>query len=287
VVSERDVRLADGRTVHAFDSGVTDAADITVVWHHGSPQTGALLEPLLAAAAERNIRMLSYGRPSYGGSSPQPGRTVASAAADVAQVADAHGITQYAVMGASGGGPHALACAALSPQRVTGAVSIAGLAPLAGSSSPTDTNEWLYGMASPGGLRSALDGREARAHYAASDAFDPESFTDADWAALAEGWTSLGADVARSEQFGSDGLIDDDVAFVSPWGFDLAQITAPVLIVQGGQDRVVPPTHSMWLLNGCRYAELWLRPRDGHISVLDACPVALDWLRVNAERVGA
>jgi pimeloyl-ACP methyl ester carboxylesterase len=279
VVLERDVRLDDGRTVRAYDTGASRAAGLTVVWHHGSPQTGALLEPLLAAAADRNIRMLSYGRPSYGGSSPRSGRTVASAAADVAQIADAHGVHEFAVMGASGGAPHALACAALVPQRVTGVVSIAGLSPLAGSAFVTDTTEWFYGMASPGGLRAALAGREARARYAASDAFDPESFTAADWTALSEGWSSLGADVARSEHFGSDGLIDDDVAFVSPWGFELQQISARVLIVQGGEDRVVPPTHSMWLLNGCRQAELWLRPRDGHVSVLDACPVAMDWLR--------
>lgn len=273
------MRLDDGRTVHAYDTGATDASRITIVWNHGSPQTGALLEPLLDAAADRNIRLLSYGRPSYGGSSPQPGRSVASAASDVAQVADAHGIRQFAVMGASGGGPHALACAALFPERVTGVVSVASLAPFGGSSSPTDMNEWLYGMTSPGGLRAALAGRAARAQHSETAEFDPQNFTEADWAALAGGWSSLGADVARSEQFGSDGLIDDDVAFVSPWGFDLAQIRTRVLIVQGGEDRVVPPTHSMWLLNGCRNAELWLRPKDGHISILDACPVAMDWLR--------
>jgi pimeloyl-ACP methyl ester carboxylesterase len=284
-MSERDVRLTDGRTVHAYDTGATNTDGITLVWHHGSPQTGALLEPLLAAASKRDIRMLSYGRPSYGGSSRQPGRSVASAAADVAQVADAHGVHQFAVMGASGGGPHALACAALLPQRVTGAVCLAGLAPLGGRAPVTNMDEWFYGMASPGGLRAALTGRDARAHYAASDAFDPESFTAADWTALSESWSSLGADVARSEQFGDDGLIDDDIAFVSPWGFDLSQITTRVLVVQGGEDRVVPPTHSMWLLNGCRQAELWLRPRDGHVSILDACPVAMDWLRDTVGRL--
>ncbi|POH59684.1 alpha/beta hydrolase, partial [Cryobacterium zongtaii] len=86
-----------------------------MLWHHGSPQTGALLEPLLAAAAQRRIRLISYGRPSYGGSTPLPGRTVGSAAADVAAIADALQLDRFAVMGASGGGPHALACAALLP----------------------------------------------------------------------------------------------------------------------------------------------------------------------------
>jgi pimeloyl-ACP methyl ester carboxylesterase len=83
---------------------------------------------------------------------------------------------------------------------------------------------------------------------------------------------------------GPDELIDDDVAFVSPWGFELTQITASVLLVQGGQDRGVAPAHAQWLLRHCPRSELWLRPDDGHISILNACPVAMDWLRANAAR---
>jgi pimeloyl-ACP methyl ester carboxylesterase len=278
MVSERDVRLDDGRTLRVYDTGADPAEAFVVFWHHGSPQTGALFEPLLSAAAERAIRLLSYGRPSYGGSSPRPGRDVASAAADVAQIADAFGIAQFAVMGASGGGPHALACAALLLNRVTGVVCLAGIAPL------TEDFDWFDGMASEGGLRAAIGGREARQRYAASDEFDTDSFTSADWAALSGVWSSLGADAGRANDAGPDGLIDDDVAFVSPWGFDLTQITTPVLLVQGGQDRVVPPAHAEWLLRNCRRSELWLRPDDGHISILDACPVAMDWLRANVEQ---
>jgi pimeloyl-ACP methyl ester carboxylesterase len=101
-MADLDVRLRDGRTLRAHDSGSADG--ITIVWHHGSPQTGALLEPLLSAAAARDLRLVGYARPSYGGSSPKPGRDVASAAADVAQVADVLGVDRFAVMGASGGG---------------------------------------------------------------------------------------------------------------------------------------------------------------------------------------
>lgn len=121
MVSQRDLRLADGRTLRVYDTGARSAADApTLLWHHGSPQTGAPIDPLLSAAARRGIRLLSNGRPSYGGSSPNPGRDVASAAGDVAQLADALGVDRFAVMGASGGGPHALACAALLPGQVTG-----------------------------------------------------------------------------------------------------------------------------------------------------------------------
>jgi pimeloyl-ACP methyl ester carboxylesterase len=277
VVSERDVQLDDGRTLHAYDTGPDPAATLALWWHHGSPQTGALLEPLVTAAAERGIRLLSYGRPSYGGSSPRHGRDIASAAADVERIADAFGIGLFAVMGASGGGPHALACAALLPNRVTGVVCLASPAPL------TDDFDWFDGMVDPGGPRAALAGREGRARYAETEEFDPESFTPADWAALKGGWSSLGADVGRASEAGPDGLIDDDVALVSPWRFELSQITAPVLLVQGGQDRVIPPAHADSLLRHVPRSELWLRPGDGHVSILDACPVAMDWLQANVE----
>jgi pimeloyl-ACP methyl ester carboxylesterase len=268
-MTERDVLLNDGRTLHVHDTG---AGELAVVWHHGSPQTGALLEPLVAATAARSMRLVSYGRPSYGGSTPHPGRDVASAATDVAQIADALGIARFATLGASGGGPHALACAALLADRVTGVACLAGIAPR------TDDFDWFAGVVAPGGLRAALSGRDARARFAATDHFDPESFIAADRAALEATWSSLGADAERATAAGPDGLVDDDLAFVSPWGFALSQLTVPVLFVQGGLDRVVPPSHATWMHRQCPHSELWLRPDDGHISILDAAPAALDWL---------
>jgi pimeloyl-ACP methyl ester carboxylesterase len=178
MVSEQDLRLEDGRALRVYDAGADAADAFTVLWHHGSPQTGAPLEPLLVAAERRGIRLLSYARPSYGGSSARPGRDVASAASDVAQLADALEVGRFAAMGASGGGPHALACAALLPDRVTGAVSLAGLAPF------TEEFDWFAGMVSDGALRAARAGREERARYAEMAEFDEESFTASDWAAL-------------------------------------------------------------------------------------------------------
>jgi pimeloyl-ACP methyl ester carboxylesterase len=269
-----DLKLHDGRTLVVHDAGSRGASDeLTLIWHHGSPQTGALLDPLLTAAAERGIRLVSYGRPSYGGSSPNRGRTIASAASDVEQIVDALGVERFVTMGASGGGPHALACIALLPDRVIGAVTLAGIAPY------TDAFDWYGGMVSPGGLRAAAEGREARERYALTDEFDESSFTEADYAALAGTWASLGRDAGRAEADGSEGLVDDDLAAVSPWGFALADITVPVLVVQGGEDRVIPSSHGEWLMRTIRTSEYWFRPRDGHISVLEASPVAMDWLR--------
>lgn len=256
--------------LRAYDTGGSGNG-FTLVWHHGSPQTGAPLEPLVRAAAQRDIRLVTYARPSYGGSTPRPGRDVASAAADVAALADALGIGRFAVMGASGGGPHALACAAVLTDRVTGVASLAGLAPLSDEA-------WFDGMIAPGGLRAALRGRDARARFAEIEEFDQRSFTAADWVALAADWAALADDAGAADAAGPDGLIDDDVAFVTPWGCDLSAVTAPVLIAQGGRDRVVPPAHADLLLGHCHDAEVWRRPDDGHISVLEACPPAMDWL---------
>lgn len=267
------MRAADGRMVRAYDTG-EESGDLALIWHHGSPQTGAPLPPIVAAAGERGIRVLSYARPSYGGSSPLPGREVASAASDVAAVADAFGVGRFAVMGASGGAPHALACAALLTDRVLGAACLAAIAPL------DDDFDWAEGMQSDAALRAAQQGRPARALFAETDEFDPKSFVQADYAALEGEWSALGEDVGRSGQFGPDGLIDDDVAFASAWGFDLAQVAAPVLLVQGSLDRVVPPQHSERLRQAIPHAVLWIRPEDGHVSVLNAVPEALDWVRV-------
>lgn len=277
--STQDLRLEDGRVLRVHDSADGSAgAGLTVLWHHGSPQTGAPLAPLLAAAAERGIRLVSYGRPSYGGSSPRRGRDVAAAATDVAQLADALGLVRFAVMGASGGGPPALACAALLPERVTGVVCLASPAPFAAAGL-----DYFGGMADDGSLRAALAGPAARERFEETAEFDPASFTERDHAALAGGWTALGADVGAAATFGAEGLIDDELSIVAPWGFVVADITAPVLLVQGGQDRVIPPAHADWLLRQIRDSELWLRPNDGHISILDACPLAMDWLRSHAE----
>lgn len=270
MVSTREVGVADGRILRVHDSG--EPAALTLVWHTGSPQTGALLAPVLAAAQERDVRLVSYGRPGYGGSSASVGRDVASAAADVAAVLDALGVDRFAAMGASGGGPHALACAALLADRCVAAVTLAGIAPFTGRP------EWFDGMKAPGGLQAALDGVESRERFAEHDDFDPAQFIDADYAALEGAWASLGADAGAAGREGPRGLVDDDVAFVSEWGFDPASIAVPVLVVQGGLDRVVPPAHGEQLAATIPGATLWREPLDGHVSVLRALPAALDWV---------
>jgi len=276
VVTETDLQLSDGRGLHLYDASADGPDDrLAVVWHHGTPNLGAPPEPLFPAAAQLGIRWVSYDRPGYGGSTPHPGRDLASAAADVSSIADSLGIGRFAVMGHSGGGTHALACGALLPARVLGVVCVAGLAPF-----HAEGLDWFAGMAAAGaaGLRAAAGGRAALEDHLASSEFDPEQFTPADHAALAGAWSWLGAVAGQALEGGLGGMVDDDLAYVAPWGFDPGQVPSPVLFLHGGQDRMVPSSHGEWLARHSRSAELWLRPDDGHISVLHSGAAALGWL---------
>ncbi|WP_089012906.1 alpha/beta fold hydrolase [Micromonospora inositola] len=278
MVMELDIRLADGRTLHVYDTGGADR--LAVFWHHGTPNIGAPPAPMFAAADRLGLRWVSHDRPGYGGSTPLPGRDIASAATDVAAVADALGIDRFAAMGHSGGGPHALACGALLPDRVLAVVSGAGMAPY-----DAQGLDWFAGMIPSGvaSLRAAAAGREAKEQHEASGAeYDPE-FTPADLAALNGEWSWFGSVVGPATQAGPGGLIDDDLAYVSTWGFDPPRIASPVLLLHGGRDGMVPPSHGEWLARHCPTAELRRYPEDGHISVLTHAEAALEWLRERAD----
>jgi pimeloyl-ACP methyl ester carboxylesterase len=282
VVTETDLVLSDGRTLHVYDTGA-DGADgrLAVFWHHGTPNIGAPPEPLFAAATRLGIRWVSYDRPGYGGSTPYRGRDVASAAAYVSSIADALGIDRFAVMGHSGGGPHALACGALLGEHVLGVVSVSGLAPFG-----AEGLDFFAGMSDSGvaSLRAAAEGRAAKERYESDAEYDPETFTPEDHAALSGAWSWVLDVVNPAVEAGPGGLIDDDLAYVAPWGFDPARVVAPVLLLHGGRDRVVPSSHGEWLARRCPSAQLWLSPEDGHISVLNHGAAAMGWLREHADQ---
>jgi len=286
VVTEIDIHLADGRALHAYDTRADGAASpgpAAVFWLHGSPNIGSPPEPLFAAAEANGLRWVSYDRPGYGGSSPHDGRTVASAAADVAAIADALGIRRFAVLGHSGGGPHALACAALLPERVIAAVSVSAPAPL-----DAEGLDWFAGW-SPGIAaenRAAAAGRAAlETHWAEAEPEDMSAFfTEADLAALGGSWSWLADVVDQAMQQGSEGFLEDTLAGAQPWGFRPDAIRVPVLIMHGAKDKMVPYAHAEWLAARCPAADLRAVPDAGHITVLDSAPVALAWL---ASRVRA
>ena len=274
---ERDVSLADGSVLHAYDSGHEgDDARLAVAWHHGTPNVGLPPEPLFATSDRLGIRWISYDRPGYGGSTPRPGRDIASAAADIAAVADALEIGSFAVMGHSGGASHALASAALLTSRVRSVLSVSALAPFA-----ADGLDWFDGMATDA-LRAAAAGREVKERYEASVTDDDPGFIKADHEAFAGRWGWFEKVVRPAMSGGPAPMIDDDLAYVAAWGFDPADITVPTLLLHGDLDQVVPSAHARWLAQRIPGAELWLKPDDGHISILESAPAALEWLALAA-----
>ena len=288
-VTESDVDLGDGHVLHVYDTGgpgTPDVEALVVVWHHGTPNIGAPPQPLFAAAARLGIRWVSYDRPGYGGSTARPGRDVASAARDVAAVVDHLGVGSFAVMGHSGGGTHALAPAALLGDRVLGVVTVSGVAPFGAPGL-----DFFAGMA-PGGeasLRAAAAGREAKEAHEAAAAQVPDGevdfgFVEADEEAFSGPWGWFGSVVGPALAAGRAALIDDDLAYVSDWGFDPRDVAAPALVVHGGADRIVPVSHGEWLASAIPDADLWLQPLDGHISVLSTAEDALTWLARAARR---
>ena len=285
MVSEADIRLSDGRTIHAYDTrgdvtasspGVAGSA-VAVFWLHGSPNVGSPPEPLFAAADSTGLSWVSYDRPGYGGSGSHDGRTVASAAADIAAVADALGIGRFVVLGHSGGGPHTLACAALLPERVIAAASVSAPAPF-----DADGLDWFAGWPpsitaehrAAADRRAALEAQWARVGSEDMDAF----FTEADIAALDGRWSWLAGVAGQGLRQGREGFLEDTLAAVRPWGFQPDAIRVPVLIMHGVNDKMVPCGHGEWLAARCPAAE-WHPVSDaGHITVLDSTPEALSWL---------
>jgi pimeloyl-ACP methyl ester carboxylesterase len=282
VVTEAEVELSDGRTLHYYDTREDQSdARVAVFWHHGTPNVGSPPEPLFPAAAHNGLRWVSYDRPAYGGSTANPGRDVASAAADVGAIADALSIGRFAVVGHSGGGAHALACGALLPERVLAVVSISATAPF-----DAEGLDWYAGWSRSGAAeqRAARAGRAALEAYLPSAEFDPDTFTPGDQSALEGRWSWLAGVAGQAMEEGDDGMVEDLLAGAQGWGFAPADITVPVLIVHGDMDRMVPSAHGEWLAAHCPAAELRLAPGAGHITVLDSAPAALAWLRDRVSR---
>jgi pimeloyl-ACP methyl ester carboxylesterase len=282
VVTEADLELSDGRTLHYYDTRKDESdARVAVFWHHGTPNVGSPPEPLFSAAAENGLRWVSYDRPAYGGSTPNPGRDIASAAADVAAIADALSIGRFAVVGHSGGGPHALACGALLPERVVAVVSISATAPF-----DAGGLDWLAGWSRSGVAeqRAARAGRAALEAYLPTAEFDPDTFTPGDQSALESTWAWLAGVAGQAMAEGDEGMVEDLLAGAQGWGFSPGDLTVPVLIVHGDEDRMVPSAHGKWLAAHCPTAELRLAPGAGHITVLDSAPAALEWLRAQLSR---
>jgi pimeloyl-ACP methyl ester carboxylesterase len=284
---QHTVHTPDGRVLAVEEAG--DPAGRPVLVHGGTPNSRRLYSPHASDAAARGLRLISYDRPGYGGSSPQPGRTVADCAADVRAICADLGIDRLATWGISGGGPHVLACAALLPDLVCAAASLASLAPFGadgldyfagmGQGNVEDTRLFL---ADEPAARAKTE-RDREESLAAS----PEDvatgiatlLTPTDAAVLTG---ELAKFLTHSTQ---DGLAPgaqgwwDDNCILRPWGFQLSDISVPVLLLHGRHDMFVPFGHGEWLATHIPAVEARLTDDDGHLTLFQhRVPEVHAWL---------
>lgn len=267
-----DVTMPDGRLVAARLSVFRGSHRGTLFWHHGTLRDGTPPRPVVTAADRLGLRWVSVARPGHGRSTSRPGRTVASVARDVAAVADHLGVDRFAVVGHSAGAPHALACAALLPDRVLAAVAIAAFAPR-----DTPGLDW-YAHLDPAAtlsLRAAEQGREAKLAFDRAHPTLRWLHPPTDLEALEQGWFP---DTDTIGEAAVTARADDHIALVSPWGFDPGATRCPTLLMHGDGDMFVPATHARALGAAVPQAEQWVSPADGHFSILRRCDAALEWL---------
>jgi pimeloyl-ACP methyl ester carboxylesterase len=252
-----ELAVGDGRVLRYCCYG--PAGGLPVVSLAGTPGTRWERPDVITAFEQAGLRVAAPDRPGYGGSTRQAGRTVADVAADVQLVADAQGWPRFAVTGFSGGGPHALACAALLAGRVTCCAAVATPAP-AGAAGVDFFAGRAPGQA--GDFRRALRGEPALRRYLQARASDAMAQFEKHGPAPPSGQPhnsssapgQPAADPGRTARIramfldGLDGWVDDDIALVRPWGFDPASITVPVSIWHGTHDTRVPRPHTDWLL---------------------------------------
>jgi pimeloyl-ACP methyl ester carboxylesterase len=278
VSRHRLVQTPDGRALAVCEAG--DARGAPVFTLHGAPGAGLIYAAHANLAEAGGVRLIGYDRPGYGRSTPHPGRTVADGAKDVLVIANSLELDRFAVWGISGGAPHALACAALAGDRIVAAASLAGPAPYG-----AEGLDWLAGMGESNleEFGAAVAGRDALRPLLEREAAILRAVAPAE---LVSAWRTLLTPVDAAvlneafagylvECFGTrlgervDGWLDDDQAFVRPWGFELEDIDTPVLLWHGRHDRFVPPAHGDWLARRIPGAEARLTEDDGHLTLIE------------------
>jgi pimeloyl-ACP methyl ester carboxylesterase len=275
-VRDHSIDGPGGRVLRVREDGDPDG--IPLIAHHGTPGSRLPYSHWVADATARGIRLIAYDRPGYGGSDRREGRQVADAAADVEAIADGLGLGRILITGRSGGGPHALACPALLGDRVAAAATLCGVGPYG-----AEGLDFLAGMGEDNvnELGAAAQGPKALAPFL--EAVAPHLLA-ADPDELAEGLRSLLSppDVAvlnaglaeeliavtgEGIRATREGWLDDDLAFVKPWGFDIGSISVPLQLWQGRQDMMVPPAHGEWLAEHISGVDVRFSDDDGHLSL--------------------
>lgn len=246
---------------------------------------------MVEQAAERGIRLVTYSRPGYGDSTRRAGRTVADVADDMTAILDHLGVEKAMTAGWSGGGPHALATGLQLPERITGVLSIAGVAPydaegidFLGGMGEGNVEEFGAALEGEDVLRPVLDGMRAELKDATSESIIAELSTllpPVDRELVSdEAGEEMAANFREALKNGVDGWADDDLAFTVPWGVEPAKMTVPTFIWQGSADLMVPFAHGQWLATHVAGATAHLLDDEGHLSIgIGAMPQMLDELR--------
>ncbi len=263
-------------------------AGMPVLFHHGTPGSSAPLRVIERAAHERGLRYVTYSRPGYGRSSRHDGRRVVDAVDDALAILGHVGADRCLVAGWSGGGPHAMACAARLEPAVATAV-IAGVAPY-----DAEGLDWMDGMGA-GNVEefgAAVAGRDTLAPALEEAAAGMRDATMADLKAEMSSLLSEVDEAAFDGEFGedlvamlreglaggADGWVDDDLAFIAPWGFELDEIGGPLALWQGSDDLMVPIAHGRWLAAHLPTAISHFEAGEGHLSLCARIDRMLDEL---------
>lgn len=274
-----EVSMPDGRTLEVLEEGDPDG--YPWLYHGGSPSAAISYAPFDDAARRAGLRLITYSRPGYGGSTPWPAAhppAYADDVSDITAILDHLEVGTFVTLGWSGGGPRALACAALLPERCRAATSLAGVAPKDGAAL-----DWFAGMApeNVAEYTEAERGREAYGAYLTEEFLPilgagPDEIVEAmggllppvdQQALVGEHAEWLAASFARAGAQGIVGVRDDGLAGVAPWGFDVASIIVPVAIWQGDLDAMVPFAHGQWLAAHVPGARVHLEQGEGHLSI--------------------
>jgi len=285
------VRLPDGRSVTVEWWGAPKGMPIFLL--HGTPGSRSGPRPRTSVLYRLGVRLISYDRPGYGGSSRHPDRAVNDAADDVRVIADSLNLCEFGVVGRSGGGPHALACAARLADRVRCAAVLVGLAP-----SDAAGLDWFSGMAESN-VREYTGADKDRAKVearlidtAARIQADPESLLHDLSPELAPPDHRVVNDVAIRRQLtetyaeamrvSAGGWIDDVIALRRPWGFDLSMIKSPVLLWHGAEDVFAPVEHTHWLAKQIEGATVDVQSGTAHFGAVEILPSVLAWMKAAA-----